>query len=285
MHLSLLAVNAVPNLIGPFLRSRRERIRPEMVGLPVVGRRRVPGLRREEVALLAGISADYYLRLEQGRDTSPSALVLDALARALQLDEDETAYLRGLGESGKRPRRPRAAPERVSPGIPSLIASWSLTPAFVHGRYLDVLARNGLAAALFPCCRPGANLVELTFLDPSVPELFGDWEASTAAAVAWLRAVAGADVDEPRLIELVGSLSVRSERFRELWARHDVRPKQSHELRVEHPQVGALRLRLELLGVGGHGGSQSLIAYHAEPGSESAQKLELLAALAAPSPA
>jgi transcriptional regulator with XRE-family HTH domain len=269
------------NVIGEFLRARRALLRPEDVGLPDYGRRRVDGLRREEVAMLAGISTDYYLRLEQGRDTRPSVDVLDALGRALRLDEDAARHLQAL--SARRPTRApaRRTDDRVPTGITSLISTWDRTPAFVHSRHLDVLDANSLAVALFPCLRPGVNLVTVTFLDPSIPELFGDWEASTEAAVAWLRASSGADVDDPRLTELVGDLSVRSPRFAELWARHDARPKQSHGITIEHPDVGTLRLWLETLTVGSSGGDQTLLTYHAEPGSTSADRLARLAALRA----
>jgi transcriptional regulator with XRE-family HTH domain len=269
-----------PNTIGEFLRARRELIQPEDAGTPEFGRRRVPGLRREEVAMLAGISADYYVRLEQGRDHHPSEQVIDALARALRLDPGATDHLHRLARPAPQRKRSRPAPERVPDGISRLIAGWGATPAFVHGRYLDVLAANQLATALISFCRPGVNLVRAAFFDPAVRELFESWERTTESAVASLRALVGPDVDDPRLAELVGELSVRSERFRRLWGRHDVKPKTPGEEKFRHPQLGTLRLRSEKLTIDGAEG-QALIAYHAEPGSESAQKLALLASMVA----
>jgi transcriptional regulator with XRE-family HTH domain len=270
---------ASENPIGEYLRARRELVRPEDVGLPQLGgngRRRVPGLRREEVAMLAGVSADYYVRLEQGRDQHPSEQVLDALARALQLDEDGAAHLRRLAHPAPRRRRPGRRPERVSAGIRQLIDSWAETPAFVEGRYMDVLVANDIAQALIPYYRPGENLVRAAFLDPLVGDMYGDWEAVTESAVASLRALVGPDVDDPRLAELVGELSVRSERFRQLWARHDVRPKRSGTTRIDHPQLGELELSYEKLPLPETDG-QILVVYHAAPGSRTAQALTLLA--------
>ena len=230
--------------------------------------------------MLAGVSADYYVRLEQGRDHHPSEQVLDALARALRLDADSTEHLHRLARPPRQRKRPRRAPERVPEGVARLVTSWSETPAFVHGRYLDVLAANPMATALISFCRPGVNLVRAAFFDPAVRELFDSWERTTESAVASLRALVGPDVDDPRLAELVGELSVRSERFRELWGRHDVKQKTPGEETFNHPQLGKLRLRAEKLTIDGTEG-QALLAYHAEPGSESAQKLALLASMVA----
>jgi transcriptional regulator with XRE-family HTH domain len=268
------------NTIGEYLRARRELVRPEDVGLPEFGTRRVPGLRREEVAMLAGVSTEYYLRLEQGRDHHPSEQVLDALARALHLDADATEHLHRLARPAPKRNRSRQAPERAPQGVELLIASWSQTPAYIHGRYLDVLTANPLATALIPFCRPGINLVRACFLDPAAPELFEDWDQLTNSAAASLRALVGPAVDDPRLTELVGELSVRSERFRQLWGRHDVRPKAPGHSTLHHPQLGPLQLRYEKLAIDGSD-SQSLIAYHAEPGTDSAHKLALLASIVA----
>ncbi|MCW3027307.1 MAG: transcriptional regulator, partial [Solirubrobacterales bacterium] len=214
------------NLVGEYLRARRELVRPQDVGVPDLGgRRRVPGLRREEVAMLAGVSSDYYVRLEQGRDQHPSQQVLDALARALQLDDDAAAHLHSLANRPSHRRRKTARPEKVPAGIVQLIESWSQTPAYVQGRNMDVLAVNPLATALAPYYIKGENLVRAAFLDPRVRDMYRDWEQVTETTVAGLRALVGPDVDDPRLNELVGELSVRSERFRQLWARHDARPK------------------------------------------------------------
>ena len=160
------------NPIGEYLRARRELVRPEEVGLPDLGsgRRRVPGLRREEVAMLAGVSADYYVRLEQGRDQHPSEGVIEALGRALLLDDDAIAHLRGLATPTARRRRAPRRPERVPPGILELLDSLHETPAYVYGRYLDVLAANPLATALVPYYRVGVNLVRASFLDPAIEE-------------------------------------------------------------------------------------------------------------------
>lgn len=265
-----------PSTLGGYLRARRDLVRPEDVGLIAGGRRRVPGLRREELAMLAGISSDYYLRLEQGRDRHPSAQVLDALAVALRLDAAATDHLHDLA----RPRtRRRAAPraERVPAGIAQLIDQLPM-PAYVSGRYLDVLAANPLARALSPNFTPGRNLLRQVFLDPGDRELHLDWERATAGAVGGLRAAAGTDPDDPRLAALVGELSIRSDRFRTLWARADVGHRGEGTSHMRHPQVGELYLRREKLDIAGTGGQQ-LVVYHAEPGTDSAQALALLGSL------
>jgi transcriptional regulator with XRE-family HTH domain len=269
------------NPIGEYLRARRELVRPQDAGLPAAGnRRRVPGLRREEVALLAGVSIDYYVRLEQGRDQHPSRQVLEALARALQLDEDAAAHLFRLAQPPTRRRRRVARAERVSPGIVALIDSWSQHPAYVQGRYMDVLAANQLATALAPYYRVGENIVRAAFLDPRVRDMYEDWDQVTESTAAGLRAHVGPDVDDPRLNELVGELCVRSERFAQLWARHDARPKRSGTSELHHPQVGALKLSYEKLAIP-DSDRQTLVVYHAAPGSPSEQALVLLASAAA----
>ena len=272
-------VTPVPatNAIGEYLRARRELVRPEDVGLRDYGRRRrTPGLRREEVAMLAGVSTDYYIRLEQGRDQHPSAQVLDALARALQLDDAATAHLHALAAPQPRPRPRRARRERVPAAIEQLIMSWTTTPAYVYGRYLDILAANPLATAMAPWFRAGENLVRAAFLDQRRRELKPNWEGTLASTVAGLRANVGHDLDDPRLTELVGELSLRSESFRQLWARHDVRPKGSGTSTIEHPQVGRLELMYTKLPIPDTD-RLTLSIYHAAPGSASAQALALLA--------
>jgi transcriptional regulator with XRE-family HTH domain len=264
------------NPIGEYLRARRELVRPEDIGLPDLGRRRVPGLRREEVAMLAGVSADYYVRLEQGRDQHPSEQVIEALGRALQLDDDGVAHLRRLAAPAARRRRPSRRVERVPAGILELLDSLHEVPSYVYGRYMDVLAANPLATALVPYYRVGVNLVRASFLDPQIDETHGDRDRATETAVASLRALTGPDVDDPQLEELVGELSVRSERFRKLWARHDVKPKRSGRSRIEHPQVGTLDLGYEKLPIA-DADRLTLVLYHAEPNSKSAQALSLLA--------
>ena len=269
------------NRIGRYLRARRELVRPEDVGLPDLGRRRVPGLRREELAMLAGVSADYYVRLEQGRDQHPSEQVLDALARALRLDEDAAAHLQELARPApRRRRRSRARAERVRPGLVALMDSWPATPALVLGRCLDMLASNALAAALHPACATGGNMVRMIFLDPGAHEVYPDREAIAADTVASLRASVGPDLDDPALTDLVGELSLKSTEFRRLWARHDVREKTHGSKRMRHPQVGELDLFYESFAVNGSDG-QMLVTYHAAPGSASARALALLASIAA----
>jgi transcriptional regulator with XRE-family HTH domain len=202
--------------LGRYLRARRELVRPEEVDIKPVGRRRVPGLRREELAMLAGISSDYYLRLEQGRDHHPSAQVIDALARALQLDEQATAHLHALAQPAAA-RPPPDEPERAPSSIEQLIALWPTTPAFVVSRHLDVLAANALASAVSAVFSPGVNLVRATFLDPEVRRSMGDWDNNAQSTVARLRGMAGLEVDDRRLAELVEELSAQSGEFRRLW--------------------------------------------------------------------
>ena len=270
------------NVIGEYLRARRELVRPQDAGLRDLGRRRTPGLRREEVAMLAGVSADYYIRLEQGRDQHPSPQVLDALARALQLDENATAHLHTLAAPRPHSRSRRMTkPERVPETIEQLIMSWTTTPAYVFGRYLDVLVANPLATAIAPWFTAGENLVRGAFLDPRRRELKPDWERTLASTVAALRANVGQEVDDLRLTELVGELSLRSESFSQLWARHDVRPKGSGTSTIDHPQVGRLELTYTKLPIP-DADRQTLSIYHAAPGSPSAQALALLATTTVP---
>ena len=260
--------------LGAYLRARRELLRPADVGLPDTPRRRVPGLRREEIAMLAGISADYYLGLEQGRDRRPSVEVLDALARALRLDDAATAHLFALAAPSRPARRPRRRPQ-VAPSLRQLIHSWPTTPAFVQTHTFAVLAANPLARALSPLLEPGTNLVRTAFLDTDdavgEPDMRPD-------LVACLRGLAGTDVDDQELVALVGELSVRSERFRQLWARHDVRGRTNGRLTINHPQVGVVVLTYERLIVPS-APDQQLVVYSAEPGSRSEEALRLLAAL------
>ncbi len=232
--------------------------------------------------MLAGVSADYYIRLEQGRDHHPSAQVLDALARALRLDDDATAHLHRLVVPPPRRRRRARRPEQVAPSVLELLGSWHATPAYVQGRHMDVLAANPLATALTSIFTPGVNILRALFLDPAARDLFADFEARVGSVVAGLRALVGPDVDDPELIELVGELSVRSEHFRRLWSRHDVRPQRgagSH--RLLHPQVGELELRYDKFAVLGAEGQQ-LVIYHAAPGSASERSLALLGSASAP---
>jgi transcriptional regulator with XRE-family HTH domain len=265
------------NALGEYLRARRELVDPADVGLHVAGVRRTPGLRREEVATLAGISADYYLRLEQGRDRNPSSQVLEALARVFGLDATATQYLLSLSTARRRQRRPRR--ESVPAGIRQLLDVVGL-PAFVESRMFDVLAANRLASALSPRIQPRENRLRSMFLDEDERDLHPDWARTIGGMVGAFRTSLGTEVDDPRIAQLVGELSLRSELFRELWARHDVKPLMGKSLRMRHPDVGMLDLRLEKLPIGDSSG-QLLVIYHAEPGSDSARSLALLGSLAA----
>ncbi|QUQ65814.1 helix-turn-helix domain-containing protein [Kutzneria sp. CA-103260] len=266
------------NSLGGYLRARREQVTPEAVGLRQVGLRRTPGLRREEVAMLAGISADYYLRLEQGRDRNPSAQVLEALARVLQLDATGTEYLLSLVGRPKKKRRARK--ETVPESIRTLLGTLPL-PAFVESRCFDVLASNALAVALSPRLAVGGNRLRDIFLDPAEQALYGDWQRAGAGLVAGFRASVGTDIDDPRFIELVGELSLASESFRTVWARHDVVRWQGSTQTLNHPQVGQLTIYREKLAITGTNG-QLLVVCHAEPGTDNADKLALLAMATAP---
>ncbi len=272
------------NALGDYLKARRELVRPADVGIvagPGAGAggvRRVPGLRREEVAMLAGVSADYYLRLEQGRDRRPSVQVAEALARVLQLDGEATAYLVALSQPRVR-KTPRVRLEQVPAGTRQLLEVIGL-PAFVEGRHFDVLAANPLATALSPCLVAGGNRLRAVFLDPDERALYPDWDRVIATLVAGFRSSVGPDTTDPRCLQLVGELAVASEAFRRLWARHDVRIREGEPIRLRHPQLGDLLLHREKLAIGGTDG-QLLVIYHAEPGSESAGLLALLGSTAA----
>ena len=266
------------NLLGNYLRARRALVTPEQVGLPAGANRRVPGLRREELALLAGISADYYLRLERGRDKNPSPQVLESLARVLHLDELEQEYLLGLAAA--RPRRQRRQkPERVPARLHQLLASVQV-PAFVEGRAFDVLASNRLAVALSPRLQPGYNRLRSLLLDPEEQAFQQDWTRSTEGFIAAFRKSIGDDIDNPRFVELAGELALSSERFRTLWARHDVRSLEGGTTTVNHPVVGELHLHRDKLPVD----DLLLVLYYADQGSESDEKLRLLASLAQTTP-
>jgi transcriptional regulator with XRE-family HTH domain len=267
----------VNSLLGAYLKARRQLITPEDVGVPRGPRRRVPGLRREELALLAGISPEYYLRLEQGRDHHPSPQVLDAIASVLHLDADGVTYLHQLAQQGPKPP-PRDGIEQAPVGVVQLIDQFPV-PAFVQGRYMDVLAANPPARALSPQYQPGINLLRAVFLDPRDRELHLDWDRATEESVSGLRAVIGPELDDPRLNDLVGELSGRSERFRQLWAKQDVRRKMSGTSRMQHPVAGLLELRSEKFVVTG-ADRQLMVVYHADPGTRSYEALQVLASQA-----
>lgn len=267
-----------------FLRTRRARLSIDDVEIGGTGRtRRVPGLRREEVAQLAGVSVDYYSRLEQGRHLNVSDEVLDAVARALRLDGTERAYLFRIAKTNpRRPRRRAPAPvQRVRPSVWRLLETLDdVTPAFVFGRRMDLLAANKLASALmtnFDAMPPRErNLLRYTFLDESTRELFVDWEDVARDNVAILRLDAGRHPDDPQLVELVGELSVKSPEFCRWWADHNVRERTHGIKRYHHPLVGGITVNYESVALLGDP-DQTLCIYTAEAGSSSETALQLLA--------
>jgi transcriptional regulator with XRE-family HTH domain len=258
---------------GCFLRARREQIRPDDVGLDSGPRRRVPGLRREELAMLAGISVDYYLRLEQGRDQHPSSQVLNALARALRLDIKATEHLHRLAGL-QAAHSPRPVAETAAEDLDQLIDQIPL-PAIITNRYQDVLAANAIARALSPGFTPGENFLRWRLLAPTAREFFVDWDEATEVAVSGLRESAAGDLDDPRLRALIDELSASSDRFRELWARADVGYR-TGILHMRHPLAGDLYLRRTRLSV--PDSQTQVFIYHPEPGSDSAKALKALAA-------
>ncbi|PBC61884.1 transcriptional regulator [Streptomyces sp. Tue6028] len=267
--------------LSEFLRSRRARLKPEDVGLPDFGRhRRVPGLRREELAQLAGVSVAYYTRLEQGNGRNVSAEVLDAIARALRLTDAEHAHLTHLAKPKQHKKKQAARPQQVRPALRQLLDSMDGVPAYLTGRRSDILAWNRMAAAIFgdwsEMPPQERNWARLVFLKPEYRDLYVDWEQKAIDIVCMLRMDAGCHPDDPRLSALVGELSVKSEDFRRLWATHDVKEK-SHGLKhLRHPLVGELSLRFESFRLLDDG-ELALITYHAEPDSSSAEALRLLA--------
>jgi transcriptional regulator with XRE-family HTH domain len=273
------------NTLGGFLQSRRARIQPEDVGLPPYGRRRVPGLRREEVAQLAGVSVDYYIRLEQGRGRNVSNEVLDAVARVLRLDPAEHEHLRDLARPGRAGRTASRAPaaSRVRPGVRLMLDAMRDVPAFVLGRRMDVLAWNDLCGALQDF-RAGTvpNMVRAVFRSPGARTLYPDWAAVAAETVAYLRLDAGRHPDDPQLAALVGELSVHSEDFRRLWADHLVKEKTHGVKRISHPVAGELELAYETMALPGDP-DQTVVVYTAPAGSPSAERLALLASWTATS--
>jgi transcriptional regulator with XRE-family HTH domain len=269
------------NRLGEFLRARRERVQPGDHGMPAPADRRTPGLRREDVAALAGLSTGYYVRLEQGRERNPSPHTLDALADALCLDADARTYLHGLvRHSPPRPRR--RADDRVGADLVALIESWHETPALIMNRWTDVLAANPLARGLYSWILDSGepNLVRAVFLDPAARDFYTNWELAAANVVGNLRLRADGDLDDPRLTALVGELGLKSPEFVRLWSRHDVRRKRGQAKTVRHPVVGELVLEVQPLTVDESPGHQ-LMVYRAEPGSRSAQALALLGSLVA----
>ncbi|MQA63838.1 MAG: helix-turn-helix domain-containing protein [Actinophytocola sp.] len=267
--------------LSEFLRSRRARLKPEDVGLPRYGRhRRVPGLRREELAQLAGVSVAYYTRLEQGNGRNVSAEVLDAIAHALRLTGAEHAHLMHLAKPKQHKKKPSARQQQVRPALRQLLDVLEGVPAYVAGRRTEILAWNRMAAAVFgdwgELPPPERNWARLVFLFPAYRDLFVDWEAKAADIVSYLRMDAGCHPDDPKLSALIGELSVKSEAFRRLWAAHDVKEKRHGVKQLRHPFVGELTLSYETFKLPDDS-EHSLITYHAEPGSPSAEALQLLA--------
>jgi transcriptional regulator with XRE-family HTH domain len=275
------------NEIRDFLASRRARITPQQAGLPTYGpNRRVPGLRREEVALLAGVSVDYYTQMERGNLGGVSDSVLHALAGALQLDEAERAHLFDLARTATtsaRPRRP-SGPQRVRPSIQRLLDAITGVPAYVRTGRLDILGANRLGHALYAPVLAGqqlpVNLARFLFLDPRAGDFYVDWDKTANDAVAILRGEAGRNPYDRRLSDLIGELSTRSEAFRTRWAAHDVRLHRSGGKRLHHPVAGDLELTYEALELPADPGL-TMITYTAEPGSASHDALDFLASWAA----
>jgi transcriptional regulator with XRE-family HTH domain len=268
--------------IREFLATRRAKITPEEAGLPVYGtNRRVSGLRREEVAMLAGISVEYYTRLERGNTQGVSDDVLEGITRALQLDEAERAHLFDLVRSATTSNAPRRRPtqERVRQSVQQILDSIT-APAYVRNERLDILASNRIGEAVyspvfdFPT-RP-VNVARFLFLSPNAPEFFRDWDTVAHDAVAILRAAAGRDPYDKRLTDLIGELSTRSDEFRVRWAAHNVKFHRTGTKRFHHPVVGELTLGFEAFELAADPG-QRLNIYTAEPGSPSHDALGLLA--------
>jgi transcriptional regulator with XRE-family HTH domain len=272
--------------LGEFLTSRRARLSPQQAGIPDFGgRRRVPGLRREEVALIAGMSAEYYKRLERGNAVGVSETVIDGVSRALQLDDAEHAHLHDLvrtANAGTHPqrRRPTRKTQQLHPSTQQTIDAMSTVPAFVQNGRLDAIAANRLGRALFPSlfedARQPANAARFVFLDPRAQTFYRDWEATTRQIVAILRAEAGRSPYDRQLSDLVGELSTRSDLFRRLWGAHDVREHRSGLKALHHPIVGDLDLTYQGMDLSSDRGLQ-LLVFSAEPGSSSQDALQLLA--------
>jgi transcriptional regulator with XRE-family HTH domain len=272
--------------IREFLTSRRARITPEQAGLSWYGEnRRVPGLRREEVALLAGVSVDYYTRLERGNLAGVSETVLEALARALQLDEAERVHLYDLARASQpsAPRR-RSSKQKVRPSVQWMLDSITGSAAIAENGRLDALATNQLGRAFYSHLFDGSgrpvNFARFVFLDPRAMEFFSDWERAAKDVAALLRLEAGRNPFDRDLSDLVGELSTRSEEFRGHWATHNVRLHTKGEKRFDHPLVGELELSYNRIEVAADPGL-TIVTYTAEPGSRSEEALRLLASWAA----
>jgi transcriptional regulator with XRE-family HTH domain len=266
--------------LGDFLQSRRARVTPESVGIPSDSRRRVPGLRREELAHLSGISVDYVTRLEQGRATQPSEQVLDALARVLRLDQTERGHLHRLARHRRR-RAGRPGSERLRPQLVRLLHLMTDFPAMIVNHRLDVLAFNRLAASLYgfdDLAGFDRNIARQIFMSPAGESLYLDWDKCTADTVGQLRLAAGQYPDDQVLAGLIGELTMHSRRFTKLWAGADVRARSHGVKGLRHPMVGELRLHQENFALPDDSG-QELITLTAEPGSPAEDNLRLLAGL------
>ena len=276
--------------VREFLMTRRARLTPEAAGIPAGTGRRVAGLRRSEVAMLAGVSVEYYAKLERGTIAGASASVLDALSRALQLTDAEHSHLLDLARAADGvPSSGRARRRTVKPGPPRASLQWALEAmtdavAVVRDQRQDIVAFNDLARAFYaPLIGDGGrtpNLARFQFLDPASHDFYPDWELFAEMCVAVIRAEAGRDPHDKGIQDLVGELSTRSELFRTLWAAHDVRTHGTGTKRFHHPIVGELTLVFEQLAITAEPG-QVLLIYTAEPGSPSAERLRLLASWAA----
>jgi len=274
--------------VRDFLTSRRERISPAQAGLPAYGgsNRRVKGLRREEVALLAGVSIDYYVRMERGNLTGASETVLDGIASALQLDEAERGHLFDLARAAQPapPRQRRSKTSGVTDGIQQVLDAITDAPAWVRNARHDMLAANRLARALYAPVladpRRPANNARFIYLDPAAHEFFADWERAADDTAAMLRSEAGSNPHDKQLIELIGELSTRSEEFRSRWAAHNVRFHRTGHKRIRHPVVGTLDLDFEAMEFPAHPGL-TLLAYTAAAGTPTADSLRMLASWAA----
>jgi transcriptional regulator with XRE-family HTH domain len=280
--------------VREFLMTRRAKVTPEAAGVIGGANRRVPGLRRSEVAALAGVSVEYYAKLERGAIGGASASVLDSVARALQLDDTERTHLFDLARaadgvpSSGRPRRRAARPAAPRPSLQWALSAITDGVAFVRDQRQDLLATNALGRAFYsPVIGDGGripNLARFQFLDPAAHEFYPDWDLFAQMCVAIMRAEAGRDPHDKGLQDLVGELSTRSDTFRRLWGAHDVRTHGAGTKRFHHPVVGELTLAYEELAITAEPG-QVLMVYTAEPGSPSAERLRLLASWAAdPSP-
>jgi transcriptional regulator with XRE-family HTH domain len=261
--------------LGEYLSARRAQVTPELIGLPTHGVRRVPGLRREEVAMAAGMSVDYYIRLEQGRETGPSPAVADGIGRALRLDEYGLAHLYRL--AGLTPRRAAITDEEVDPDLAALLSDWAEHPAIVLGHAFDVLAANPLGEALFLGFPSTRNLIESIFLDPAARDLYVDWADVAANTVAGFRLLDAAQPDDPRIREVRARLEAGSSVFRTMWADHLARGRRLRSKRFRHPLAGELELQIQTFDVRAAPG-QELVVYRAEPGSEASAALAALRA-------